>query len=315
MIITRKYVRHLFGDEDPLGKQLTSSVGTTLTIRGIIDEPSTKSSLSFDLIAPVDQGEYVSWSRMGFCIVRLTNGTDVTKYNEKISKPQSLFCFGSSPIQYKLLPLKELYFNKTVRSTSAAFMRGNKDHVTVLSVVACMLLLVGIFNFINIYTVIVLKRAREFGVKKVYGASSLRIFTQIYAENVCMVAVALLIIWMLIEVTAGLFASVYAIPVKSDILFDLSLSLALLFGLPLVTSVFPFLRYNYSSPITSLRSVSVGGHSIISRVIFLFVQYVITFSLIVIALFFVRQLYTMLHADLGYQTKISYRLSSFHMKR
>ena len=116
-----------------------------------------------------------------------------------------------------------------------------------------MLLLVGIFNFINIYTVIVLKRAREFGVKKVYGASSLRIFTQIYAENVCMVAVALLIIWMLIEVTAGLFASVYAIPVKSDILFDLSLSLALLFGLPLVTSVFPFLRYNYSSPITSLR--------------------------------------------------------------
>ena len=112
-----------------------------------------------------------------------------------------------------------LYFNKTVRSTSAAFMRGNKDHVTVLSVVACMLLLVGIFNFINIYTVIVLKRAREFGVKKVYGASSLRIFTQIYAENVCMVAVALLIIWMLIEVTAGLFASVYAIPVKSDILF------------------------------------------------------------------------------------------------
>ena len=29
----------------------------------------------------------------------------------------------------------------------------------------------------------------------------------------------------------------------------------------------------------------------------------ITFSLIVIALFFVRQLYTMLHADLGYQTK------------
>ena len=90
---------------------------------------------------------------------------------------------------------------------------------------------------------------------------------------------------------------------KSDILFDLSLSLALLFGLPLVTSVFPFLRYNYSSPITSLRSVSVGGHSIISRVIFLFVQYVITFSLIVIALFFVRQLYTMLHADLGYQTK------------
>ena len=115
----------------------------------------------------------------------------------------------------------------------------------------CMLLLVGVFNFINIYTVIVLKRAREFGVKKVYGASGFQIFIQIYVENIYMVAAALLIIWMLIETSAGIFASVYAIPVKPDIVFDLSLSLILLFVLPLVTSVFPFLRYNYSSPITS----------------------------------------------------------------
>ena len=128
-----------------------------------------------------------------------------------------------------------------------------------------------------------------------------------------MVAAALLIIWMLIETSAGIFASVYVIPVKPDIAFDLSLSLILLFVLPLVTSVFPFLRYNYFSPITSLRSVNAGGNSIVSRVVFLFIQYVITFSLIVVALFFVRQLYTMLNADLGYQAKniISCQFLSF----
>lgn len=313
VIITRKYARHLFGDESPLGKQLVFSTGNALTIAGIVDEPDTKSSLRFDLLAPVNQGKYTDWSRMGFCVARLAKGTDIAKYNEKISKPQSLICFGNRPIQFRLLSLKDFYFDKAVSSVSAAFQRGNKDHITVLSVVACMLLLVGIFNFINIYTVIILKRAREFGVKKVYGASGFQIFSQIYAENVCMVAVALLIIWMIVEVTAGMFASVYDIPVKSDVSFDLLLSFILLLGLPLVTSLFPFLRYNYSSPITSLRSVSVGGHSIVSRALFLFIQYVITFSLIVIALFFVRQLYTMLHTDLGYHTKdiISCRFLSF----
>ncbi len=313
VIITRKYARHLFGDESPLGKQLVFSTGNALTIAGIVDEPDTKSSLQFDLLAPVNQGKYTDWSRMGFCVARLAKGTDIAKYNEKISKPQSLICFGNRPIQFRLLSLKDFYFDKAVSSVSAAFQRGNKDHITVLSVVACMLLLVGIFNFINIYTVIILKRAREFGVKKVYGASGFQIFSQIYAENVCMVAVALLIIWMIVEVTAGMFASVYDIPVKSDVSFDLLLSFILLLGLPLVTSLFPFLRYNYSSPITSLRSVSVGGHSIVSRALFLFIQYVITFSLIVIALFFVRQLYTMLHTDLGYHTKdiISCRFLSF----
>ena len=85
-IITRKYARHIFGDEDPIGKQLTSSSGSVLTIRGIVDEPSTKASLQFDLIAPVNQGKYADWSRVGFCMVRLANGTDLKKYNEKISK-------------------------------------------------------------------------------------------------------------------------------------------------------------------------------------------------------------------------------------
>ena len=302
-IITRKYAKHLFKDENPLGKQLVSSAGYTLTIRGIVDEPDTKSSLQFDLITPVNQGKYMDWSRMGFCITRLVKGTELAKFNEKISKPQSLICFSHSPIQFRLFPLKELYFNKVVSSASGFFLRGNKEHVIVLSVVACMLLLVGIFNFINIYTVIILKRAREFGVKKVYGASGIQVFSQIYAENLCMVATSMLIIWMLIEVTAGLFATVYSIPVKSDLKFDLLLSLIILFGLSLITSIYPFLRYNYSSPITSLRSVSVGGHSIVSRAFFLFVQYIITFCLIVVSLYFVRQLYTMLHADLGYRAK------------
>lgn len=268
-LLPGKYAWHIFGDEDPIGKQLTSSSGSVLTIRGIVDEPSTKASLQFDLIAPVNQGKYTDWSRMGFCMVRLTNGTDLKKYNEKISKPQSLICYSLSHT-VRLTPLKGLYFNKIVEPSAASFLRGNINHVTILTVVACMLLLVGVFNFINIYTVIVLKRAREFGVKKVYGASGFQIFIQIYVENIYMVAAALLIIWMLIETSAGIFASVYAIPVKPDIVFDLSLSLILLFVLPLVTSVFPFLRYNYSSPITSLRSVNAGGNSIVSRAVFLF---------------------------------------------
>lgn len=302
-IITRQYAKHFWGDEEPFGKQFVSSAGYTLTIRGVVDEPDTKSSLQFDLITPANQGKYMDWTRMGFCIARLAKGTELKSFNEKISKPQSLICFGHSPIQFRLLPLKELYFDKVVSSESSFFLRGNKEHITVLSIVACMLLLVGIFNFINIYTVIILKRAREFGVKKVYGASGIQIFSQIYMENVCMVAVSMLLIWTLIEVTAVVFASVYSIPVKPDLKFDISLSFILLFGLPFITSVYPFLRYNYSSPITSLRSVSVGGYSIVSRAVFLFVQYIITFCLIVVSLFFVRQLYTMLHADLGYQVK------------
>lgn len=54
-------------------------------------------------------------------MVRLANGTDLKKYNEKISKPQSLICYSHSPIQYGLTPLKGLYFNKIVEPSAASF--------------------------------------------------------------------------------------------------------------------------------------------------------------------------------------------------
>lgn len=168
-IITRKYARRLFGDQDPLGKQFVSSSGYTLTVRGVVGEPSTKSSLQFDLIVPRNQGgqgKRMDWSRVGFCIARLAKGTDLKTFNKKVSKPQALVCYNHVPIQFGFVPLENLYLDNTVDSSVGSFVRGSKEHILILSVVACMLLLVGVFNFVNIYTVVMLKRAREFGIKK-----------------------------------------------------------------------------------------------------------------------------------------------------
>src|SRR5690554_1999560 len=61
---------------------------------------------------------------------------------------------------------------------------------------------------------------------------------------------------------------------------------------PLITSIYP-----------SLKSIDTRGLSTGSRKIFLFIQYIITFGLLVISLFFVKQLRFMLDADLGYNTE------------
>jgi ABC-type antimicrobial peptide transport system permease subunit len=166
-----------------------------------------------------------------------------------------------------------------------------------------MLLIVGLFNFVNIYTVMMLRRAREFGVKKVYGAGKWKIFSQIWVENFFTATTAMLLVWALIELTSGLLESLFSIPSKSNAGFDWLLSILILVFFPLLTAIHPAVKYFRTSPITSLRSVSVGGHSVVSRTVFLFSQYVITFCLIVVSSFFVKQLYFMLNADLGYRTK------------
>ena len=53
---------------------------------------------------------------------------------------------------------------------------GNRTHLYILSGVTILLLLVGILNFINIYMVFMMKRSKEYGVKKVFGLQRLPLF-------------------------------------------------------------------------------------------------------------------------------------------
>lgn len=61
---------------------------------------------------------------------------------------------------------------------------GNRTHLYILSGVTILLLLVGILNFINIYMVFMMKRSKEYGVKKVFGAASAFVFTNMDRKSV-----------------------------------------------------------------------------------------------------------------------------------
>ena len=299
-IITRKLAKRLFKNENPIGKTLKVSTGDIVTITGMIDEPSTKASVQFEII--ISQSLRNNWSRMAYELVQLHRAEDVTELNKKNQKPMELMSHGKRPIFYQLTSLKDFYMNHNLLVYDKV-LRGNQTSLNILTVVAILLLLVGIFNYVNLYTVVMLRRAREFGVKKVFGANGKTIFLQLYFENFCLGAVALLFIWTLVEITRNIVTSWFEIPVMSDLSFDIWISVFLLLGMPLITSIFPFVRYNYAAPINSLRSVGVSGNSVVSRMIFLFIQYVITVSLVIAAIYFSRQLYYVLHYDLNYNTQ------------
>lgn len=300
-IITRRLAERLFGKENPIGKTMTYSTGDIVTVTGVIGEPTTKSFLDFDLI--ISERLQHSWSRLSNSLLQLIPGTDFKKLNVKNEKFMKLRCHMDAPTRLQFFPLKDFYFDKTVRVYNNNIRKGNYNNILVLAVVTIALLIIGLFNFINIYTVMMLKRAREFGVKKVYGAGAKDVFAQIFTENFILTGMALCISWCIIEITGGMMEHVLRIPQTSNTEFSATLSVGILILLPLLTSIYPFIRYNYVSPSVSIRSVNAGGHSIVSRVLFLFVQYIITFVLIIVSLFFTKQVRFMLSADLNYTTK------------
>ena len=302
IILTRHFSEKLFGKENPEGKTFTFSTGHLLRVVGVIGEPTPKSFLEFDVLVNIALSE--RWSNMLHNLVLLRTGQDVKLVNEANSDFMSIF-MSWSPVRYQLVPLKEFYFDRfrsVNQSQTSMVMQGNPDSVRVLSMVALLILFVGLFNFINIYTVIILRRAREFGVKKIYGAGRRRIAVQILTENFMMVLVAFLFAWFFIEIAEAMLSERLGFTVLPNPAFDIWLSFAALLLLPCIASLYPFLQYTYSAPVTTLRSVNVGGVSVVSRKLFLFLQYIISFGLLVIALFFMKQLHYMLDKDPGYKT-------------
>lgn len=298
-VLTKAFARKVFGDVDPIGQTIEHASGHTVTVTGILDIPATQISYPFDLL--VSKGLQNSWRRMETQLVRLSPNADVDAINKRFNHYTDLRSF-SSEIRLQLFPLKKFYFDKQVVCYYSACQKGDYSHILILSIVATLLFIVGLFNFVNIYTVLMLKRAREFGMKKVFGANGKQVAVQLYLENLLMTAIALFTAWIFIELSQDVIKDLLGIPVSSNTQFSILLSVGILFLLPVITSVYPFIRYNYSAPITSLRSINRSGASTLSRSVFLGIQYTITIILVVVSLFFIKQLNFMLNADLGYRT-------------
>lgn len=99
------------------------------------------------------------------------------------------------------MPLDKLYMDKAIDKGQDTFRQGNADSVKILTFVAILLLVIGVFNFIHISSVVIIKRGRELGMKKVFGARPMQLFIQLYAENWVLTAIALFIGWVFIEIT------------------------------------------------------------------------------------------------------------------
>ena len=299
ILITEDFARKVFGDSDPLGKQLVYNVsGKTVTVTGIIGPVRTKSSLTFDVLVPMSHT--YSWSRIQHTLVLLHPRQDYRALNEKYSEFFEMKAWDYS-IRYQLFPLQKVYLDDTIRDYGG-FLHGKRSSILVLSLVGLLIGLVGIFNFINIYTAVVLRRGREFGMKKVFGAPGGKIFLQLLTENVLMIAFALVVALSLTEIFNPAVRNLLGFDQMPFRRFDALLALGLLVGIPLVTTSFPFVHYNYTAPIRSLQSVGKTGGRSATRRVFLVFQYVLTVGLIAVSLLFLKQLHFMLHADLGFST-------------
>ena len=302
-LLTEKYARKIFGNENPIGKILRYSNGKDITIEGIVGEPECKATINFDIILSSKLSQH--WERMNTELYRFLPGTDINAINKTGSVPRYINDpeYDTRTHTFSLISVKDIYWDGSLTDREPAmFLSGNRSHLIILSGVCLLLLLTGILNFINLYLVALLRRGKEYGLKKVFGVCGRTLFANIWIENTLLVLSALLVSWLIIEImsapTEYLFDTHF-----SYTAFDGWLSASILLLLPVITSIYPYIKYNYTSPILSIRSIGAQSHSKHFRMFFLGAQYIITFLLVVLSLYFNRQLGMLLSTEPGFRTK------------
>ena len=303
-LITQECATRLFGQQNPIGKVLTYNK-QAYTIRGVITPPVCKTTFHFDmLVYNMNKGHGI-----GAELLQVLPSVDL----EAVNKVSGIFRQIVTPDGHvsslkhsiKFITLEDLYFSKLKNVHSReqnCLVFGSSDYLNILFIVAILMLFVGILNFVNLYMVYMMKRNKEYGIKKVFGLQKLPLFVQIWTENVILAFWALMFAWLIIEITQVPVAQLMDTEMHYT-WFDLQLSLCFLFGLPVITSIYPYIRYQYMSPITSMRAITTGRQSVMTRMVFLSIQYMVTFVLMVFSLYLNNHFRFLIDTPPGFRTE------------
>ncbi len=208
IVITKDMAEKLFGNVDPVGKVIYINnrfdKKEPFNITGITENVPKNSHIQFDFLFSFNLlkewyrptfGE--AWSNYSFATyVLIQKGSNIPNLDKKITE-----CYNShkqqNPQKLQLQPLSRIYLNGDIKNYLGPV--GNIKYVRIFSIIALLVLLIACMNFMNLSTAMSIRRAKEIGVRKVFGAHKKQIIYQYLVEACLFAFAALPVSFVLIE--------------------------------------------------------------------------------------------------------------------
>jgi putative ABC transport system permease protein len=210
LVLTEKFAKKYFGNNDPLGQKLSVEADTILyTVTGVVQNVPDNSHIKFDILASLStypgQANSLQWVNHNFyTYIIVKDGTDrqvlQDKFQGMVTKyvgPQIQRILGYSiddfrkagnDFRYVVEPLKDLHLKGATQYTLEP--NGSLTTVYIFAVIAILILIIAIINYVNLATAKSAGRAREVGVRKVAGASKMGLISQFIGESILIVTLA-----------------------------------------------------------------------------------------------------------------------------
>ena len=316
-VITQSFANQLFGNKEALGKIIMVEGKTEVAISAIIKDIPENSSFQADMMVAYESfaSEFISgfpidsWnvSVGGVTLVRIPENSTIEQFADQLPTFTKKYMTGndSETSGLHFQPLSKVHFepqyegglNKSPIQSTYLWIFGS---------IGLFILIIAIFNFVNLSTVQALKRSKEVGVRKVLGAGKGQLVGQILGEA------------LVITFFSGLLAAVISqlsLPFINEILdkkiseslIDSPMVLGFLFiaaiTVGLLSGIYPALSFSNFQPIKVLKSRTSTGNrnSLWLRRGLVIAQFTITMALIIGTIVVSKQLNFLKNKDLGFK--------------
>ncbi len=222
IILTRSIARKYFGEDDPMNKTLKVN-GYEYLITGIMEDFPVNSHLKYDLVASFSSLERPDWNivqnnGISFPTYIMTyRDVDYDMFSQKTieladKKMNERFGPHGINVSHAIQPLNKIYLFSNFGYDNSK--RGDIRNVYIFSFLAFFIIMIAVFNFMNLYTAQSEKRMREIGLRKVAGASKTDLIKQFIGESVIIAMLSFIFSLLLNELLIGGFSRLLDEPLQ-----------------------------------------------------------------------------------------------------
>jgi putative ABC transport system permease protein len=309
VVLTDRAATRLFGDENPLGKELI--IGDfNFTVSGILKDLPENSIFKFDLLVShlILKRMYPDLSNMwwgggAITFIKSYPNQNITSIKAALGLiPEKYFPdYLKGRESYDLQALESIHLDNRVSGDIIPPVSLN--YLYILLAIAIAVLFIACANFVNLSTSQSGKRARETGLRKLAGGGRFQIMSLFIGEAVTISLIAVVIAVYLSDIFLPWFNELSQRNISINFANGKIILAVLVFGIltGILSGIYPALLFSRYQPIQILRARTTSQVSKTRiRKGFIIAQFLITIILIISQLFITRQISFMKNHDLGF---------------
>lgn len=313
VMVNRSFAEKMGGVQECIGKQIANADmdGLKMTIEGVFDDFPKNGSLDYDILLSMDTyGKRSTDNWLGNDrykgYVKLAPGIDPNTLSDAIRKMQE----AHQPLeQMEAQGISMRYFLSPF-STMHTSSPKVKTQVILLSIIAALLIIISLLNYILIVISSMVKRSREVGVRKCYGAEGKHIYWMLTKESLLHMSLSLVIAAIIIFAGRGIVENLLGVPFQTLLVPQSIVAIAAVLLFVLVISIVVPAELYQRIPVLA----AIKNHTENSRrwkLSLIGVQVLINVFLVVMMLIIGSQYQKVSNADTGYDYKNLYYFDLF----